>query len=84
MPNMINLESTGLRRSTRLDNKPRQKYGLFYKFSLEVIVACDVAKNYNIFLTRANQPIHEIIIHFDRNLNHYGPMVFAANQEKNE
>ena len=54
---IINKESTGLRRSARWDNKPRQKYGLFYKFSLEVIVACDVAKNYNIFLTRGNQHI---------------------------
>ena len=32
-PRIINIESTGPRRSTRLANKPRQKNGLFYKFS---------------------------------------------------
>ena len=32
MPNMINLESTGIRRSVMLYNKPRQNYVLFAKF----------------------------------------------------
>ena len=41
MPKMNNLASTGLRISASLDNKPKQKYGLFYKFSLSVVGACD-------------------------------------------
>ena len=82
MPNMIDLESTCLMRSIMLANKPRQKYGLFAKLSLAVIVSCDVANNPHIFLNRANQHIQVINRHFDGTLNHYGPMVFAENQEK--
>ena len=57
MPKIMDLESTGLRRSSRLDNKPKQKYGIFAKFSLEVIGACEVDKKPHISLTRANQHI---------------------------
>ena len=42
IPNMINLSSTGIRRSSRLVNKTKQKYGLIDEFSLEVIGACEV------------------------------------------
>ena len=49
-----------------------------------VCQACKVAKNPQIFLTRANQLIHEINRHFNRTLNHFGPMVFEENQQKNE
>ena len=52
MPKMINLAHTGIRRSARLSNKPKHKYGLFYKFSISVTGACEVAKNPYIFLTR--------------------------------
>ena len=45
MTKMIYIASTGLRRSARLDNNTKQKYGLFTKFSLAVIGACEVAKN---------------------------------------
>ena len=57
MPKMTDLTWTGLRRSERLANKPRQKYGLFAKLSLAVIGACGVAKKPHTFLTRANQQI---------------------------
>ena len=77
---MINLASTCIRISARLANKSRQKYGLFDKFSLAVVGSCEVAKNPQIFLIRVNQHIQEINRHFDGTLNHYGPMVFAANQ----
>ena len=80
MTNMINLALTSLSISARLDNKPKQKYGSFAKFLLSVIWACEVAKIPQIFLTRANQPTQEINGNFDGNLNHFGPMVFAANQ----
>ena len=82
MPNMIDLGSTGLRRSAKLANKTRQKYGLFAKFLLSLIRACEVAKNPHIFITIANQNIQEINRHLDGTLNHYGPMLFAANQEQ--
>ena len=52
MPKIINLESTGISRYSRLDNKPKTKYGLFAKISLAVIVACEVDNNPHIFLTR--------------------------------
>ena len=55
IPKMVDLASTGFRISSRLANKPKQKYGLYAKLSLSVIVACEVAKNTHIFLTRANQ-----------------------------
>ena len=77
MPNMIYQAPTGLRRSARLSNKTKQKYGLFSKFLLAVIVACEMAKNPHIFLTRANQQIQEINRRFDGTVNHYGPMVFS-------
>ena len=80
---MIYLASTGLRGYSRLDNKSKQKYGLFAKFSLAVIGACEVAKNPHILLTRANQHIQEINRHFHVTLNHFGLMVFAYNQEQN-
>ena len=54
------MASYGLRISERLANKPRKKYGLFDKLSLEVIGACDMANNPHIFLTRANQHIQEV------------------------
>ena len=73
---------TGLRIYVRLANKPKQKYGLFHTFSLAVIGAYEVAKNPHIFLTRANQHIQEINIHFDGTLNCFGPMVFAENQRQ--
>ena len=84
MPKTIGLESTGLWRSSRLANKPKQKYGLFSKFSLAFIGAYEVDNNPHNFLTITNQNIQEINRQFDGNLNHYGPMVFAANQEQNE
>ena len=74
---MINMASTGTRRSIRLTDKPKQKYGLFAKFSVAVIGACEVDNNPHIFLTRENQHIQKINRHFDGNLNNVGPMVFA-------
>ena len=81
---IIDVESTGLRVYTRLDNKPRKKYGVFAKFLLVVNLVCEMAKNPHIFITRANQHTQEINRHFDGTLNHYGPMVFAENQEQNK
>ena len=78
MPNMNNLSSTGLSRSSSLGNK-----FLFDKFPILVIGSCDVDITPHIFLTRENQDIQEINIHFDGKLNHFGPMVFAENQEQN-
>ena len=43
-----------------------------------------MAKNPHIFLTRSKQHTQEINRHFDRNLNHYGPMFLEENQEQNE
>ena len=80
IPNIINLAPTGIRKSARLANKPRQKYGLFTKFSLAVIGSCYGAKKFHIFITIANQHIQEINRHFDGTLNNFGPMVFAENQ----
>ena len=64
MYNIINLASTGLRRSNSLANKPK-KYGLFAILSLEVIGSCGVDKNPHIFITRSNQHIQEVNRHFD-------------------
>ena len=61
-------------------NKPKQKYALFSKFSLSVIGECEMANKPHIFLTIANQHIQEINRHSDGALNHFGPMVFEANQ----
>ena len=79
MPKIIDLASTGLRRYARLANKPRQKYGLFAKFSLAVIGAYDVDKNLHIYIIIANQHIQEINRHIYGTLNQYGPMLFAEN-----
>ena len=57
--------------------------GLFAKFSLTVIGACDVAKNKQIYLTKASQQIQEINRQFDETLNDFGPMVFESNQKQN-
>ena len=51
---MIDMASTGLRRSSRLNNKYKQKYGLFSKLSVAVIGACEVAKRPHKFLTIEN------------------------------
>ena len=77
MPKIINLQSSGIRISARLANKPRLKYGLFAKLSLTVIEAYEVAKNSYIFLTRENQHIQESNRYVDGTLNNYGPMVLA-------
>ena len=45
---MLDMASTGLRRSEILENKPKQKYGLFTKFSLAVVGACEMTKNSHI------------------------------------
>ena len=81
---MIDLASIGLRISARLANKLRQKYGVFDKFQLSVIGAYGVANKPHVFLTRANQHVQESNRHFNGTFNHFGPMVFAANQEHNE
>ena len=70
-------------RSARLDNKPKQKYGLFHKLSLALIGSYDVAKNLHKFLTREKQHRQEINRHFDVTLNHYDPMIFVENLEQN-
>ena len=80
MHKTINLESTDISRSVRLVNKPKQKCCLFAKFSLSLVVACDVANNPHIFITRSNQHIHKIDRHFDGTLNHFSSMVFTSNQ----
>ena len=67
-----------------MDNKHKRKYGLFSRFSLALIGVCELAKNPHIFLTRVNQHIQEINRHLDGALNHFGNMVFAANQVQNE
>ena len=77
IPKRMNLGSTGIRRSALLDNKPRQKYDLFNKFSLAVIGACEVDNNPHIFLTGENQHIKEINRNVYGTLNHYGTMVFS-------
>ena len=56
-PKMIDLTSSGLRRYASLDNKHKQKYGSFDELSLELIGACEVAKNPRIFLTTEIQHI---------------------------
>ena len=61
---MVDLASTSLSISARLDNKPRPKYGLFDKFSLAVIGACEVAKILHVFLNRSYQHIQKISRHF--------------------
>ena len=61
MPKTIDMVSTSIRISTRLDNKPKQEYILFDKFALAVIGSCEVAKNPLIFITRVNQHIQELI-----------------------
>ena len=76
---MVDLASTGLRRFTRLDSKLKQKYGLFYKFALAVIVSWEVATKRHIFLTISNQHIQKINRHFYVTLNTFGPMFFAEN-----
>ena len=62
---MIDMESTGLMKSARLANKPKQKYGLFDKLLLSVVGACEVDKNPYIFLSIENQHIQEINRHVD-------------------
>ena len=57
MPKIADMESAGLRIYARLANKPRQKYGLFDKFSLAVIGACEANNNHHIFLTIESQHI---------------------------
>ena len=43
-----------------------------------------MANDPHIFLTREKQHIQESSRNFNGTLNHYGPMEFSANQEKNE
>ena len=58
MPEMIDMESTGLRISSGLANKHKQKHGLFSGFSLAVIIACEADKKPQIFLTISNQKVN--------------------------
>ena len=46
---MINLESTGPRIYARLATKPKQKFGLFDKFSFALTGAFEVAKKTTYF-----------------------------------
>ena len=52
MPKILDLEPTGFKKSARLANKPKQKYGSYAKLSLSVVVSCEVVKNAQIFITR--------------------------------
>ena len=51
---MVNMASTDLLNSARLDNKLKPKYSIFAKLSLELVGACEVDLNKHLFLTRAN------------------------------
>ena len=80
---MIDMASTGLKISERFSNKPIKKMVYFQNFSSALIGAYEVDNNPHIFLIRVNQHIQKIYRHFDGTLNHYSPMLFAANQEQN-
>ena len=76
-PKIINLAPTGLGRSSRLDDKPKNKYSSFSKFSLAVIGAYNMVKNLHMFPTGANQHIKLMNGIFDGTLYYFGPMLFA-------
>ena len=57
MTKIIDLVSNVLIISYRLDNKHKQKYGLFPKFSFAVVGLCEVDLKIHIYLTRSNQLI---------------------------
>ena len=76
MPNIIDLESARIRRSSRLANNP-PKNGLFEKLSFDVIGKFEVDNNSNIFPTRANQHNQEINKQFDETLNHFDSLIFT-------
>ena len=67
----------------RLENRTKQKYGLFHRLSLSLVGACEMSLNPHIFLSRAKKHIQEINRHLNGTLNIFGTMVFAANQEQN-
>ena len=71
IPNIIDMISTGIKRSSRLANKPKQKCVLFAKFSLAVIGSCGLAKNHQI------QHIQETNRNFYGTLNHFVPIIFV-------
>ena len=77
------MESTGIHWSFRLQNKPKQNYGLFSKLSIAVTVAFDVDKHPHMYPTRENQNIQEINRQFYGTLNYFGDVVFSENQENN-
>ena len=84
MPKIVCLAPTVLIRSDSLANKVKQPYGILAILSHAVIVAFEVDKRPQIFITRSNQHIQKINRDFDETLNHFGPMGFSGNQEQNE
>ena len=58
-------------------------FGIFAVFPLSLIRMCEVIKLPQIFLTRSNQHIQDIDHKSYGTIDHFGHMVFAANQEQN-
>ena len=87
MTKIINLASTGIQKLPRMSQKARQQsniFGLFVILSLALIRTFEAITRPNIFLMRANKHIQKINQQFDVTLNHFGNMIFVANQQQNK
>ena len=61
MSKIVDPVTTVLSRSSRLDDKPKQNHGLFAKFSLSVVIACEVAMNPTCFKLEQTNISSELI-----------------------
>ena len=85
MPKMINLETAGLRRSSR-SPKPVNKLSLFTKFCLISIGAFNIhrAQNPSCFTSRIMNQIERVNLSFDGSSNYSHPFAFASTLSDNE
>ena len=62
MHKMIDLVSTGVSISARLDNKNKHKYYVFAKLSLALVGACEVAKKIQLEQTNIYRKLIDTLI----------------------
>ena len=77
IPKIINLASNGLRRYPGIADKQKS---IKFRFILFTIFFLGLIGNLQTFLKISNQNIQDINRKFDVTINHFGHMVFAANQ----
>ena len=85
MPPIVNLSTSGLRRSRR-ETKAPPRFGFFTKFCLITAAALNIyrCKNPSSFVSRVMTQMEKVNLNFDGTSNYSHPFAFASSLADNE